>query len=154
MLKKGKWGSYYSNTGIKIATKSEVELFKKLIPTVRKEVKKLPADYKIKPTIDRLNNFKSRQAFTHYLNLMKRISKGNYARTITINFRKNLVKAINNSEKSRFSKSEMDIITKKIKGMSLKEFTKYSKRFNWRSIGYIYYEIEPTQQEFLAMYGL
>lgn len=151
-LTQGKWKSYYNQYGIKI-TNSELALYKALVPKVRQITRRKQFETKIQPSMNRLQNFKSRNAFLSYLSKMKQIAKGTYERNIAIRFRQNLIKAINNSERNRFSNAEIEKLTNKIKSMSLKDFIKYSKRYRWRSIGYVYYEESPTTNELLATYG-
>ena len=151
-LTQGKWKSYYNQFGIKI-TNSELALYKSLMPKVRQITRRKQFETKIRPSMNRLQSFRSRAAFKAYLSKMRQIAKGTYERNIAIRFRQNLIKAINNSERNRFSNSEIEKLTNKIRSMSLKDFIKYSKRYRWRSIGYVYYEESPTSSELLATYG-
>lgn len=151
-LTQGKWKNYYNQFGIKI-TNSELALYKSLIPKVRQITRRKQFETKIQPSINRLQSFRSRTAFKTYLSKMKQIAKGTYERNIAIRFRQNLIRAINNSERNRFSSKDIENLTKKIRSMSLKDFIKYSKRYRWRSIGYVYYEESPTSSELLATYG-
>lgn len=151
-LTQGKWKNYYNQFGVKI-TNSELALYKSLIPKVRQITRRKQFETKIKPSINRLQSFRSRAAFKTYLSKMNQIAKGTYERNIAIRFRQNLISAINNSERNRFSNQDIENLTKKIRSMSLKDFIKYSKRYRWRSIGYVYYEESPTSSELLAIYG-
>lgn len=153
-LREGKWKSYYNQFGIKI-TRSELSTFKALLPKVQQITRKERNKFEniIQPNIKKLSNFRTRSAFLSYLSKMRQIAKGTYLRNEAIRFRKNLIRAINNSEKNRFSQQDIDMLTKKISKMKISEFQKYSERFRWRSVGYVYYEEEPSAGELLSLYG-
>lgn len=154
-LKQGKWKSFYNQYGIKI-TRSELAEFKALAPRVREIIRtnKRSFENTIKPKVGNLQNFRSRKTFTHYLGKMRQIARGTYLRNQTILFRKNLIKAIQNAERSRFSDEAIARLTTRLQRMKLSDFQKYSQRYRWRAIGYVYYEEDTSEEELYAMYGL